>query len=329
MEDNSLAEAEEALPSSPLVSRVKRLLLLKQGRENEDIEDAKLEGEEKESSQNEGTLQSVEDREVVPDSEEETQSLKRRRSSTPPQPHSAIHHTEDVPVTTAISSSPFSTASPPPFSSPPSLLRSPNPSSHDVQSYPRFRFSHPSNSTGTSAANGLTASRPSFVLPPTPLENDKSVLLPEAYSPHRHRRGLKYVPDGLAATVRDWALDVSNISRGARTGGMQKEGSVTVLEVEDISAGAGIALVAIPDDYTHEDKFMTEDSAAKEEQREPRTWLLIGEGSQILSRGSRVGVNAPVWDIQIGEQKYRVGLDWQKLCESAMEEELFGAWTGH
>ena len=125
---------------------------------------------------------------------------------------------------------------------------------------------------------------------------------------------MKYVPDGLAATVRDWALDVSHISKGKAHGDrVKKENLATVIEIENVNAWAGMALVAVSDNPEIEGGLTIPDQLVEKEQAEPRTWLLIGEGNHIIKRGSRVGVKVPTWDIKIGEQNYGVGLDWDML----------------
>ena len=309
-----MAGAEIVLPSSPLVSRVKRSILLKEDKADEDIEDIELGYEQNADIQDHSITQSIDDREVVQDSEEETRSLKRCRPSTPPQPYTSTSHVNDPPLTTEIPSSPSPIVSSSPSLSPPPLLNSPSLPSHEAQLHSRFRFSHPSNITGTPASYPISTSRPSFVLPPAPLEGEKPIQLPEAFSPHRQRRGVKYIPEGLAATVRDWALDVSNISRGrSRTEAVQNEELATVLEAAGVRVGAKMALLACHDNHRNEKKFSTNDIAGGEEEREPKMWLLIGERNDGMGQGSRVEVKKPTWDIQLGEQNWGVGLDWKVL----------------
>ena len=303
--------AKIVLPSSPLVSRVKRSILLKESRGDEDIEDVELGDGQNVDIKDACITQSIEDREIMQDSKEETRLLKCRRTSIPPQSYTSTHPVNDPPFTTEIASSPSPTVSFSPSLSPP-LLKSPSLPSHEVQSHSKFRFSHPSNLTGTPASHPLSTSRPSFVLPPAPIEGEKPVQLPEAFSPHRQRRGVKYIPEGLAATVRDWALDVSNISRGrSRIEAVQNEEVATVLEAEGASVGAKMALLASHDNHRNEEKLSTNDITAEQEERKPKMWLLIGEGNEGMGRGSRVEVKKPTWDIQLGEQKWGVGLDWK------------------
>lgn len=46
--------------------------------------------------------------------------------------------------------------------------------------------------------------------------------------------------------------------------------------------------------------------------REPRGWVLvgIGRGEGDVEVGRVIGVREPIWDVEVGEEKWRVAVEW-------------------
>lgn len=96
--------------------------------------------------------------------------------------------------------SPTQPQSPP---SSPEMVRTPNTAT-------RFRFVLNGATQGPpheSQSHPLAPSRPTFVLSPgTSRSTEQAQPLPEVFSPHR--RGEKFIPGGMAATAREWIVDL-------------------------------------------------------------------------------------------------------------------------
>jgi len=143
-----------------------------------------------------------------------------------------------------------------------------------------------------------------FLRPPPPTVADQRQSqtdqdpLPEAFSPHR-RGGQKYVPDGLASSVREWVVEVSQeVVRDRQRregGGGVGGGDVVRLRVEEVSGGGGnVVLVRGAGDG--------------------RRMMLMGcgRGGEVRT-GVVVGVRAPVWEVEVLGEKWGVGVEWKVI----------------
>ncbi|KAI8960999.1 hypothetical protein F5Y11DRAFT_348990 [Daldinia sp. FL1419] len=205
------------------------------------------------------------------------------------------------------------------------MLDSHFPSSYDYsdQGTPEPSLPRPSTS----------AQQPTFLKAPRfkPIEaSDGGSLrgdpLPDTFSPHR--RGAKYVPGGLAASVRDWFVDVwagGTKGRGEREGewvgkvlvdGVRgAEGMVLVTgrwvgKEEEVGSGKGV----------EDTKEEGEEGDEKERVTQTRYARVVLAGSQKLvglergldvHPGSVVGVGRPSWEVVIpGQGRWGVVCEW-------------------
>ncbi|KAI0108377.1 hypothetical protein F4814DRAFT_427756 [Daldinia grandis] len=136
--------------------------------------------------------------------------------------------------------------------------------------------------------------------------------LPDAFSPHR--RGAKYMPGGLAASVRDWFVDVWAGAAQKRDG----EGEwIARILVDGVQGSAGMTLVA-GRYVVREDGDL---SAADE--KDARNARIVLAGSQKLAGldrglevrpGSVVGVGRPSWEVVVpGQGRWGVVCEWAVL----------------
>ena len=126
--------------------------------------------------------------------------------------------------------------------------------------------------------------RPVFLPPPTSAAT-LAAPLPEAFSPHR--KGDKFLPGGMADTVRQWGLEMSqHQARGSNSY------SVRVLEV---SGGAGMALVRCEGDV--------------------RLCLVSGRGRGRVDVGCVVLVKGMSWEVEVEGCVWRVVSEWRVVRE--------------
>ncbi|KAL9598864.1 MAG: hypothetical protein Q9219_004203 [cf. Caloplaca sp. 3 TL-2023] len=215
-------------------------------------------------------------------------------STTPPLPSTPTHkrrriHHDVVSISSTSSppSSPPQTAKPYPSS--PQPLPSSQPSSPPPTHTARFILSPKASSHTTTTV----PPRPSFTLPPRSPSPPPSLLTHPLFSPHR-KGGPRYISGGMAATVRDWVVDVAASAprRGnewnivMRLGDCRapEEGGKMILVQAEIGEGGG-----------------------------DERWLLVGQGDgrgREVGRGAIVGVRTPVWDVEVRGERWRVGVDW-------------------
>ncbi|MCJ1264106.1 hypothetical protein MMC22_003977 [Lobaria immixta] len=162
-------------------------------------------------------------------------------------------------------------------------------------------------------------SLPKFLLPTTP--SPPPAALPNALSSPQ-RRISKFVPGGLAATMRDLVVETAvqqQQVRGSRnpsgTGMVAGlEFRVRVREVRpQRGVGTGMVLVREQVDVDGEE----------EEEGEGNGWVLIGPGTGAgggvavsggnVKNGDVVGVKRPVWEMKIAGELWSVGVDWAVL----------------
>ncbi|KAK0275165.1 hypothetical protein LTR35_011213 [Friedmanniomyces endolithicus] len=169
------------------------------------------------------------------------------------------------------------------------------PASHLRSTVPRF--SHPSASIPSTAERQTVPHRPSFlrssVAPPEPSEP-----LPEAFSPHR--RGQKFVPGGMAATMQQWVVETGQAAVQSRRGHAYLRGEDYVFKVKvEIVEGDGPYLV----------RATTGDGEVV------HVMLAAGHGDRAASVvvGSVVGLRAPTWAVECEGSVWKVGVDWKML----------------
>ncbi|KAH8893245.1 hypothetical protein GQ53DRAFT_805467 [Thozetella sp. PMI_491] len=114
-------------------------------------------------------------------------------------------------------------------------------------------------------------------------EAAQQLSIPEALSPQR--RGVKYMPGGLAAQLRDWIVKL----KGSDEGGQGSEASISLV-VDEIRQVPGFSLVS---------------TAGQDGEPGPQV-ILAGEGRltglgrpKSLSPGSVVEISPPAWDVDL------------------------------
>lgn len=147
----------------------------------------------------------------------------------------------------------------------------------------RSRFAPPSSRAQTPA----TDTRPTFLPPST--ETSTEPPLPEFFSPHR--RGQKFVPGGMAATVQQWVVETGQASRRGRGW----EDFAMKVRVDDVVGGEGPCWLVQGKCGSGEDVRL----------------LLAGGGG--MKVGVVVGVRAPSWEIEVEGRVWRVAVDWRVL----------------
>ncbi|KAI5462543.1 hypothetical protein BGZ63DRAFT_216870 [Mariannaea sp. PMI_226] len=139
--------------------------------------------------------------------------------------------------------------------------------------------------------------QPTFHAPPRfkPTEADNEPDgLPAAFSPQR--RGAKYLPDGLAAGLQGWLSDIKGWG-----GTDHASGGVSRVTAEEVRPGRRMYLVkGRAEGATYSQRF-----------------LLAGEGKltglgrrAVVSVGSVIHVEQPVWDVKLEGEIYTVCCNW-------------------
>ena len=155
---------------------------------------------------------------------------------------------------------------------------------------------------------GFTTSTTSTYAPPEPL--------PEAFSPHR--RGTKFTPGGMAATVQHWVLEAGQTAAHVR-----RTSTYYARPSEDFAARIRIVEVR------GRGPFMVRGVSVPDRggggNGEDVRVMLAGQWADGVEVGKIVGVRAPVWDVKAevgggdGEDSddrggmWMVGVDWKVL----------------
>lgn len=200
---------------------------------------------------------------------------------------------------------------------------------------PSRRFYIPSAASSPSfTSQGFGSSHPHFLLPahpPPPIKADAP--LPETFSPSR--KGHKFIPGGLASTLQSWIIETANTGHQAQTRdtivwGRDKEHGVKLaVRVEEPPFGKDAMQGHANDEgaecFPGGVVFVKGNGDLGSNYALPHgtgddvrgvSVLLAGNGS--ASRSTRVrmrerdvvGIRAPLWEVDVGEQKWIVGVDW-------------------
>lgn len=136
-----------------------------------------------------------------------------------------------------------------------------------------------------------------------------------------HRRGQKYLPGGLASTVREWVFETSqDAARGSLARSRKAEEKWDLmLKAADVKSidnvGEGMTLL----------KGVASSDVGLSESK----WILIGKpkirSSEDMDRsGMSIGINVaikkPTWDLIFpGDEKWHVGVEWAAIADPRME----------
>lgn len=177
--------------------------------------------------------------------------------------------------------------------------------------------------------------RPHFILPALPTSPPKpSRPLPEIFSPSR--KNGKYIPNGLASTVTTWMIETANTGfaaqdrSGAVSGREMEDGVRLRIRVLSLSRGGGRTRSADEVEcYAGGVVFARGDTEAglynasrAENLSGEHTALRVllagqggarGSGGVLLKTASAIGIRAPMWDVNVGEERWTVAVDWVLL----------------
>ncbi|KAI5861236.1 hypothetical protein GGS23DRAFT_159006 [Durotheca rogersii] len=161
-------------------------------------------------------------------------------------------------------------------------------------------------------------------------EDDDNDPLPDAFSPHRRRRGAtaRYVPGGLAAEVRSWFVDVWASGAGAGVGARDGSAASWVtarVRVEEVRAAPGTAALIVgpyvrddgDGDSNNTGSDPREGGASQTSARlvlagSPRP-VGIDRGPEVLP-GAVVGIGRPTWEVQLPDLgRWVVACEWAVL----------------
>lgn len=142
--------------------------------------------------------------------------------------------------------------------------------------------------------------RPAFLRPSMAPQDQPAEPLPEAFSPHR--RGQKYVPGGMAATVQQWIVETGRTVVQSRQGhACSRRENVVIQFKVDIARGQGPFLVN-----------------ARTLSGETANMLLIQSSTAAMQcrdfgSGSVICIRDPTWDVELDGQSWAVVADWELL----------------
>lgn len=173
------------------------------------------------------------------------------------------------------------------------------PASHFAKAVPRVQPPPTHESISTQRSDNA-APRPAF-LRSSVAPSEPSEPLPDAFSPHR--RGQKFVPGGMAATMQQWVLETGQAAVQSRKGQGYLRGEDYVMRLKvEIVGGDGPHVVKTRSANGESVSLVLARSAQ------------VGAvHSQEVTAGRVVGVRAPSWDIDIDGEHYAVAVDWKIL----------------
>ncbi|OQN97155.1 hypothetical protein B0A48_17252 [Cryoendolithus antarcticus] len=160
----------------------------------------------------------------------------------------------------------------------------------------------PSFNTPSLAPSAAPSTRPAFIPPPTPTAADDPAI-PPLFSPHR--RGAKFLPGGLAATVQSWVVETGQQAAASRRavgryGEVEGEMVVKVREVEGSGEGQGGVV-----------RVRGTREGFRVEGEEVRGLLVGGDERGKVEVGAVVRVRMPWWQVMIEGQAWVVGIEWK------------------
>ncbi|KAI7554250.1 hypothetical protein KC331_g673 [Hortaea werneckii] len=147
-------------------------------------------------------------------------------------------------------------------------------------------------------ASSYARQRPLF-LKPADTGHESSEPLPELFSPHR--RGDKFVPGGMAATMQTWILQTGQAAiQGRKQQAFQRADDFSArLKVEELLGQGPYTAKARTMDGTATDVLLARENNVP---GEPRASFVVGHV---------VGIRAPSWQVEIEGQMWMVAVDWK------------------
>ena len=168
------------------------------------------------------------------------------------------------------------------------------------RSTPHFVHTQQQSTQTSTYSDAAPLHRPAF-LRPSVEPQEQNEPLPETFSPHK--RGQKFEPGGMAATVQQWVIETGQAAVQSRKGQgyLRGEDYVTRVKVERL-AGEGPFTVH-----------------ARLANGEAVHILLAGRRlpnaaqPQQVTEGCVVGIRAPTWEMELNGRVWTVGVDWRVI----------------
>lgn len=161
-------------------------------------------------------------------------------------------------------------------------------------------FTQPQPSQDPIVTQSSAFQRPAF-LRPSAAPQEPTEPLPETFSPHK--RGQKFVPGGMAATVQQWVIETGQAAVQSRRGQgyLRGEDYVMRLRIDQITGSGPFTVHGRLPDGDAIDVLLAGGGNAKRGQ------------SDAISPGTVVGIRAPTWDLELDGRSWTVGVDWRVL----------------
>ncbi|CAG8976487.1 hypothetical protein HYALB_00005984 [Hymenoscyphus albidus] len=151
--------------------------------------------------------------------------------------------------------------------------------------------------------------------PPDPGEQGQSQgdPLPEQFSPHR--KGMKYIPGGLASELQGWLFNIeATPSHTSREGGW-----LVQILVDEISGSSRAGMTMIRGRQMQNVSNETGSAHVVDHLGFVQV-ILAGEGQttglqrgEAIEKGKMVGIKGPVWEAVVEGCKWGVGVNWKVL----------------
>lgn len=135
---------------------------------------------------------------------------------------------------------------------------------------------------------------------PSVAPQESSGPLPETFSPHK--RGHKFEPGGMAATVQQWVIQAGQAAVQSRKGQGYLNGVDYVMQVklDEVIGNGPFTVLGRGADGVKRQLLLARRASAD------------GEGT-VVRAGEVVGVRMPTWDLELDGRIWTVAVDWRAL----------------
>ena len=165
---------------------------------------------------------------------------------------------------------------------------------------PHFMHTQQHSTQASTYTTAAPSHRPAF-LRPSAEPDEQNEPLPETFSPHK--RGQKFEPGGMAATVQQWVIETGHAAVQSRKGQgyLKGEDYVTRVKVENFAGDGPFTVRARLANGGRVDVLLAG-------HRLPNSAQI-----QEVSEGCVVGIRAPTWEMELDGTVWTVGVDWRVL----------------
>lgn len=199
-----------------------------------------------------------------------------------------------------------------PLPATPTLL-SPKPKKLDQIRAPRFLISSPDHmlSSRVTKENLIFAKPPVFRSLDQSTEQDPQLdPNPDLFSPHR--RGEKYIIGGLAAELRNWLVNIKSSLPTSQKGG--KDPWLVQIFVEDFNGSSKLGMLLVKGRRLPITEAENKDFVGEVNIILASEMSSIGlQKSSNVEKGRIIGIKGPIWEVNIENEKWAVGVDWKVI----------------